>query len=116
MDTWSVQYYETANGRCPVQEYLDTLEADEAAKVRFDLDLLESHGVELGAPYVRRVRGKLWELRTTARSQHRLLYFAATGKRLVVVHAFTKKTSKTPPSEIDTALRRMADYHERVGL
>lgn len=108
-------YYETPNGRCPVQEYLDRLEAEEAAKVRFDLDLLESFGVELGAPYVRTVRGKLWELRTTGRNQHRVFYFAASGKRLVALHAFTKKTPKTPQADIETALRRMADYQERMG-
>ncbi|MCL5264550.1 MAG: type II toxin-antitoxin system RelE/ParE family toxin [Chloroflexi bacterium] len=33
----------------------------------------------------------------------------------MLLHAFTKKTSSTPPAEIDTAMRRMADYQERMG-
>ncbi len=110
---WSLVYYETASGRCPVQEYLDNLDDREAAKILYDLDLLEDFGIELGAPHVRSIGGKLWELRTTGRTQHRVLYFAVTGKRLVLLHAFTKKTQTTPKSEIESALRRMADYQER---
>lgn len=83
--------------------------------MRFDLDLLEFFGLDLGAPYVRSIRGKLWELRTAGQTQHRIFYFAASGKRLVLLHALTKKTPKTPPTEIGTAMRRMADYQERMG-
>lgn len=107
---WSLIYYQSANGRCPVKEYLDNLGAKEAAKVTFDLDLLESLGLNLGAPYIKNIRSKLWELRTTGRTQHRVFYFAITGKRLVLLHAFTKKTPKTPVSEINIALKRMKDF------
>lgn len=112
---WRLVYYKTAAGRSPVREYIADLEAGERAKVRFDLDLLEAFGLELAAPHVRNVRGKIWELRIAGQSQHRVLYFATSGKRLVLLHAFTKKTSQTPPAEIDSAVRRMADYRERTG-
>jgi len=36
----------------------------------------------------------------------RALYVTAVRKRVVVVHAFQKKTQKTPRREIATALRR----------
>lgn len=113
MIVWSLVYYTTASGHSPVREYLDGLDAEEAAKVTYDLDLLQEFGTQLGAPYVRNIRGKLWELRTRGRSQHRVLYFAASGRQLVLLHAFTKKTPRTPPSEIQTAMRRMDDYQER---
>lgn len=71
--------------------------------------------MSLGAPHVRSIGAKLWELRTGGRTQHRVFYFAASGKRLVLLHAFTKKTQKTPRAEIETAMRRMADYQERTG-
>ena len=115
MSDWHLVLYETATGRRPVQEYLDGLNAADAARVRFDIALLGNAGLNLGAPYVRSIKGKLWELRTTGHTQHRVLYFAASGRRLVLLHAFTKKTRKTPPAEIETAMRRMADYLERVG-
>jgi phage-related protein len=36
----------------------------------------------------------------------RAIYIAATGQRSVVLHAFLKKTAKTPQSAIQTALQR----------
>ncbi len=115
MNEWSLVFYETANGRRPVEEYLDSLSGEEAAKVRFDLDLLKSYGLLLGAPYVRSIGGKLWELRTRGQAQHRVFYFAASGKLLVLLHAFTKKARKTPTREIEIARRRMEDYQRRVS-
>jgi phage-related protein len=41
----------------------------------------------------------------------RALYFAASGRRLVVVRVFVKKTQKTPRREIALAERRMEQQH-----
>ncbi len=87
--------------------------AKEMESIVFDLELLRKFGLDLGVPYVKSIRGKLWELRITGRSQHRVLYFAASEKRFVLLHAFTKKTGKTPLSEIKTAENRMNEYLNR---
>lgn len=110
---WRLVFYETTNRRVPVQEFLDGLGKAERTKVMIDLDMLEEFGLELKVPYVRSIGKKLWELRTSGQSQHRILYFAASGRRLVLLHGFTKKTQKTPATEIKTALKRMADYQKR---
>jgi len=61
----------------------------------------------LGEPQVKRLEGKLWELRLTGRDGiARALYVTAIGRRVVVVRAFVKKTQRTPPAEIELALRR----------
>jgi phage-related protein len=61
----------------------------------------------LGAPYVKHLEGKLWELRLKGRDGiARALYVTATGKRLIVLRAFVKKTQKTPRAEIELALQR----------
>lgn len=36
----------------------------------------------------------------------RAAYVTATGRRVVVVHVFAKKTEKTPRRDIEMALRR----------
>jgi phage-related protein len=67
-------------------------------------------------PLVKHLEGKLWELRRSSRGNiYRLLYFFFTGKRIVFVHGFQKKTQKTPRKEIETAVSRMNDYVERKG-
>jgi phage-related protein len=53
------------------------------------------------------LQGKLWEMRLTGRDGiARALYVTASGRRVVVVRAFVKKTQPTPRAEIEIALRR----------
>jgi len=66
-------------------------------------------------PHVRSVGDKLWELRVRGRVQHRVLYVAVTGGRLLLLHAFGKKTLRIPTAELRAARQRMADYLERMG-
>ncbi len=110
---WELVLYKTASGRCPTRDFIDSLSKAEKAKILTDLDMLEEFGLELRAPYVRSMGKKLWELRTNAGNQHRILYFAVSGRRLVLLHGFTKKTQKTAPAEINVALKRMADFQKR---
>jgi phage-related protein len=59
-------------------------------------------------PFVKHLEGKLWEMRASAnRLEGRAVYVAVTGKRVVIVLAFEKKTQKTPRRFIDLALERM---------
>jgi len=39
----------------------------------------------------------------------RAIYVTASGRRIVIVRAFRKKTQKTPRSEIELALKRAED-------
>ena len=62
---------------------------------------------EVGMPHVRSLQGKLWEMRMKGKDGiSRALYVVATGKKVVVVRAFVKKTQKTPFQEIRLALER----------
>jgi phage-related protein len=50
---------------------------------------------------------KLWELRLTGKDGiARAIYITATGRRVVIVRIFVKKTQKTPPREIELARQR----------
>ena len=61
----------------------------------------------LGEPHVKHLVGKLLELRLAGRDGiARALYVTASGRRVVVVRAFVKKSQKTPSGEIELALRR----------
>jgi phage-related protein len=61
----------------------------------------------MGEPHVKHVEGRLWEMRLQGRGGiSRALYVTATGRRMVIVRVFMKKTEKTPRREIDLALSR----------
>lgn len=73
--------------------------------------LRESGPAGVGMPHVRPIEGKLWEIRTSGRDGiARALYVTVTGRRIVIVHVFVKKTQRTPPKEIETARQRAKDY------
>jgi phage-related protein len=73
------------------------------------LEAVENVGLEaLRAPHVRHLEGKLWELRVRAEGGiARGIYVTATGRRVVVLHVFAKKSRKTPRRALETARERM---------
>ena len=77
-------------------------------------ELIEAAGLErVGAPYIRHLTGRLWEMRMKGRDgTARALYVTVQRKRVVVVRAFIKKTRKTPRQEIDLALRRAKEVRQ----
>ena len=113
---WTIEYYETPGGKCPVKEFIDSLSPESKAKYIFIADLLEEYGIGVKEPYVKPLAGtkKLFEIRIKDKSNiHRILYFTFTGRRFVLLHGFTKKTEKTPVWEIEIAVKRMEEYISR---
>jgi phage-related protein len=55
----------------------------------------------------------MWEVRTSLPSRRiaRVL-FCFDGDVLVALHAFIKKTQKTPPDDLDLALQRMKELEQ----
>jgi phage-related protein len=72
------------------------------------IDVIETRGRnELPRGWVRSLGDKLWELRLTGRDGiARAIYVTASGRRVVILRIFIKKTQKTPPQELDIALKR----------
>ena len=84
------------------------LPKDMRAKLEHISRMIAAFGLEkMREPYVKHIEGALWEMRLTGRDGiARAIYVTATGKRVVIVRAFRKKTQKTPRSEIELALKR----------
>ena len=58
-------------------------------------------------PYVKHLEGKLWEMRLKGGDGiARSLYVTASGRRVIVLRTFVKKTEKAPRREIEIALKR----------
>lgn len=112
---WRTVYYKAASGHVPVREFVEEQDPKAQERVRADLARLRSFGSALGFPYVRKLEGQdFWELRTRVGGDtYRIFYFAYSGRKFVLLHAFQKKSQKTPAKELDTAEARMKDYVER---
>ena len=111
---WTVEFYTDPKGRSPVEEFLNSLPSRDRDHVVQFLLLLQERGVRLRAPYVRHLQGKLWELRVRTRgSAYRIIYFAHTGQRFILLHGFVKKTRRTPRQALETAEQRRTDFLDR---
>jgi phage-related protein len=61
-------------------------------------------------PLVRKLSVDIWEVRSSLPSKREArLLFAASMEQIVVLHAFIKKTPKTPPKEIELARKRLRE-------
>jgi phage-related protein len=94
------------------QAELRGLPADMQARFLRIAELIETFGPEhVGMPHVRPLGDKLFEMRMTGRAGiARAIYFPGTGKQVVVVRAFVKKSQKTPKREIALAQRRIEEW------
>ena len=103
MKAWSVEFLDDE-----VRGELEAMPTDIVAGFLRIARLIASEGLErMREPYVRHLEGRLWGMRMRGRDGiARAAYVTATGRRVVVVGVFAKKTQKIPRREIEIALRR----------
>ncbi len=97
-----------------VERELNALPSDIRARFTHVAEMLERFGPHhVGMPYVRPLGEKLWEMRLPGRDGiGRAIYSAVKGRRLVVVHAFVKKTRRTPKRALRLAQRRAKEIRD----
>jgi phage-related protein len=111
---WTTEFYLEDDGTSPVEEFLDSLDLKTRARFRWSMEQLRLRNVQAREPLVRHLEGDLWELREESRTDiYRIVYFFFTGRRIIFLHGFQKKTPKTPSAELGIARRRYARFMGR---
>lgn len=111
---YKIIFYETEDGKHPVEDFLDSLEDKMAAKLVGLMDILEEKGIEMRMPYTQSLGDGIFELRCKQGNNiTRTLYFFYIGKQIIITNGFIKKTQKTPPGEIQLAKDRRDDWVRR---
>ena len=102
-----VLHFVTASGRDEINRYLLGLPVDQRAACDASLLNVQQYGFLLPPQILKKLKGQkqLWELRVKSRNEYRFL-ITNRGASFIVLHAFTKKTQKTPLKEIKTAIQR----------
>ena len=112
---FSVEFYETSLGKCPVREFLDELKEsnpDDFAAVIAGLAKLRNrhyHRPPLSKP----IGNLLFELRHVGKLNTRVLYFFVKGRRILIVHGIRSKAIKIPARDRRVALERKRDWLAR---
>lgn len=87
-------------------EWLRTLDKEDRRAIGLDLMRVQ-FGWPIGMPLVRSLKQGLWELRSTLPSRRiARLIMCFHDQTLIVLHAFIKKTQKTPAEDLELALQR----------
>jgi phage-related protein len=111
---WSLEFYVDERGRSPVEEFLSSLDLKTRTRFRWSMEQLRVRNVRAREPLVRHLEGDLWELREeSATNIYRVIYFFFTGRRIVLLHGFQKKSPRTPRNEIEIARQRHQAFRER---
>ena len=111
----TIDFYRTETGKCPVEEFLDSLTGKQAQKVVWVLRLIEELEIVPHQYFEKLVNTEdIWEVRVQFGGDiFRLLGFFAGSSLLILTNGFAKKSQKTPRQEIDLATRRKGEYLSR---
>ncbi|MBI3934120.1 MAG: type II toxin-antitoxin system RelE/ParE family toxin [Acidobacteria bacterium] len=114
---FSIEFYVSSTGRCPVREFLDDLKKSDPgdfAAVMAGLAKLRNrqyHRPPLSKP----IGDGLLELRHVGKLNTRVLYFFVKGRRIVAAHGIRSKAQDIPARDRQVALERMRDWLAREG-
>jgi phage-related protein len=115
---FTVEFYETELGRCPIGEFLDGLketDPNDFAAILAGLAKLRNrqyHRPPLSKP----IGGDLFELRHVGKLNTRVLYFFAKGQRIIAVHGIRNKAKEISKRDRKAALERKVDWLLRNQL
>ena len=113
---WKIVFYVEEDGGSPVKDFLNSLDRPTQVRLLVSIERLRIENVTAREPLVKRLEGKIWELRRESNTNiFRVLYFIVTGRNIILLHGLQKKTQKTPRREIETALKRMQRYADNSG-
>ena len=103
--SYSITYFHS-RVQAEIENWPDGILADYARIV----ELLMEFGPNLRMPHSRPMGGGLFELRPRGREGiGRVFYCFVIGQRVVILHAFVKKTPDTPEQELKMARKRMKE-------
>ena len=115
---FTVEFYETSSGKCPVREFLGELKKsnpDDFAAVMAGLAKLRSRNYHR-PPLSKSIGDDLFELRHVGKLNSRVLYFFVKGKRIITLHGIRSKAKKIAPRDRKVALDRKRDWLARNPL
>ena len=105
---FEVVFFETASGKQPVREFIWGLTKEDKKEVGADIRTVQA-GFPMGLPLVKKIDSGVWEIRSTIRDGICRVFFTVTGEKIVLLHAYLKKTQKIPPKELDIVKERLKE-------
>ncbi|GBG94837.1 toxin RelE [Ligilactobacillus salitolerans] len=117
MENPKFEFYTRPSGHNEFQEFLDSLKLVEKQRMVAVIAKTQKFGLQVAIRqmWVKKISDGIFELRTTGSNIQRGLYFHVDGPHYVITHGFTKKTQKTPVSELNHAKALRTEYYDNLG-
>ncbi len=113
---FSIEFYVSETGRCPVREFLDELKGsdpDDFAAVMAGLTKLRNRQYHR-PPLSKDIGDDLFELRHVGKLNTRVMYFFTKGRRIIAVHGIRNKGQGISAHDRRTATDRMRAWLSRT--
>mgnify|MGYP003394840362 CR=1 FL=1 len=113
---FTVEFYETEMGTCPVREFLDELKVSDPndfAAVLAGLAKLRNRQYHR-EPLSKVLGDGLFELRHVGKLNTRVLWFFAENRRIIAVHGIRSKSRALSARDLQTARERMRNWRKRA--
>ena len=109
-------YFATQSGKEPVKVWIDDLNEDQQKSVFAAISSVVQHFPNIPkSNLLRKISGSkyedMWEIRI--RLIHKMIariLFYVHDSKIVFLHAFIKKSNRTPKKDLDLAIRRKREY------
>jgi phage-related protein len=102
---WEIAYYSES-----VQDAIMALPPGIQARYIHLTERMTTFGPDLGMPHTRAMGKGLNELRMKSKEGFGCVFFCTlSGRRIMMLHAFIKKSAKTPSPELKTAQARLKE-------
>jgi phage-related protein len=100
------------------RDFIKSLDNETKREIGTLLMMLQS-GIKLSEPQskpMKIIHKNAFELRIKDRhGVYRVIYILNIGDKILIPHAFTKKTQKTPKKEIDLSIKRLQELINETG-
>lgn len=110
-----IKFYKTLTGKCPIEDFLDSLSSKEAQKVTWVLSLIEDMDT-ISTKFYKKLTNcdDIIEVRAQiGKNNFRLLGFENNATFVILTNGFKKKDQKVPKAEITLAEQRKKEYLSR---
>jgi phage-related protein len=111
INRWNIIYYISDSGEIPVRDFLDAARPSLKTKALRILMNISEFGLQSVIPHIKKLIGTpFWEIRILGADSTRILFVTEINKQIILLHAFYKKTKKTPQKELNIVYNRYKDY------
>lgn len=109
MNKCEINYFISKSGKNPIKDFLDKHPKVKIKTFHIFLNI-EKYGLITAISHIKKLKNTpLWEIKIIGKESTRILYFTENQNSILLLNAFIKKSQKTPPKEINIALKRLEE-------